>query len=77
MPNEKLLEAFAEQCHIQWAGWTKHQIESNDLIHVAGWMRQIATPYSELSEQEKDSDRKCAAEFITILNRIGNVCDTC
>jgi len=32
------------------------------------WRRQMATPYSELSDAEKDSDRKEADKFIALLS---------
>lgn len=32
------------------------------------WERQIATAYDALSEQEKDSDRKEADEYLAIIN---------
>lgn len=35
------------------------------------WTRQIETPYSELSEEEKDSDRKEARKTIEALEKEG------
>jgi len=34
---------------------------------VKRWQRQMTTPYSELSEEEKDSDRKEADKILAIL----------
>lgn len=50
-------EVLAALSHEQWSGWTKYMLNNLDSVHMAGWRRQIATPYSELSEKEKDSDR--------------------
>lgn len=33
------------------------------------WNRQIDTPYSALSEQEKDSDRKQTKEYLPLLEK--------
>ena len=35
--------------------------------HIGRWMRQIETPYSELSEKEKDSDREWADKVLEIV----------
>lgn len=34
---------------------------------VERWLRQMRTPYEELSETEKDSDRKEADQYIRIV----------
>lgn len=36
---------------------------------VQRWQRQMVTPYAELSEQEKDSDRKEADKMVSIFSR--------
>jgi len=33
------------------------------------WVRQIATPYAELSEREKDGDREQVARFWHLINQ--------
>ena len=35
---------------------------------VRRWARQMNTPYSELSEAEKESDRKEADKFLELLS---------
>lgn len=65
------LDAVREQCaaieHERWAHWQQWMhaqcVPGEDgsltipAALVARWGRQIATPYAELSEQEKASDR--------------------
>ncbi len=49
-------------------------ISTGDLIIpsvlVEQWERQIATPYSELSEKEKDSDREQVNRYWPLLEKI-------
>ena len=65
-PKSKLFEKLAAIEHIRWADWQKwcHKIlrencPSPELEKVLErWDRQIKTPYKDLSEKEKDSDRE-------------------
>jgi len=77
--NEKL----AAYAHEAWAGWMRHLFEQclddgvvgiadrasvvipPDL--VARWKRQMNTPYEELPENEKESDRAEAIKIQTIF----------
>ena len=71
--NDDVLEDMAELSHNQWAGWARWMMENWDDVHHSGetfidrWCRQIATPYSELSELEKESDRIEARKMIQML----------
>lgn len=71
-----LLEALAAIEHIQWAHWMLYLQEKKGrdgalitftMEEWARWMMQVATPYDELSEQEKDSDRKFAKIVLAVL----------
>lgn len=66
---EQLKEQLAAIEHIRWADWQKWMHGVCEQTEPAGglfipaalverWNRQIATPYAELSEQEKASDRE-------------------
>ena len=77
---ENLLEDLAELEHQQWAHWTKYMLERLEQLEAEqdahdpykvmhqkeNWRRQIATPYSELTEKEKDSDRSWASKSLEI-----------
>lgn len=73
-------ELLADLCHRQWSGWmvylfSKGEIDENGnwimpVWAVERWTRQMKTPYSELSENEKDSDRKEAEKIIAIINEL-------
>ena len=74
-----MLEVVAEECHKQWAGWTEYllskclPIPSGNLVlgleWKDRWMRQVNTSYAELSEPEKDSDRREARKILASLAR--------
>lgn len=72
-----LREDLANLAHRQWSGWMEH-LFSKATTHVGGsvhihsgdaerWKRQIKTPYVNLSEAEKDSDRKEADRVVEVL----------
>ena len=77
--NDDLIEELANLEHDRWSGWQKHLhglCEKNKdgsltipASKVARWERQIQTPYSELSEKEKDSDREEAEKTLKIIRR--------
>ena len=60
------LESLAELEHIQWSHWTKYMLENMTPENIARWKRQIATPYDELTEKEKGSDREWARKVLEI-----------
>lgn len=79
----ELLEKFASMEHDRWARWQKHlhsklyPIGNNypnpHLLVLPTelyqrWERQINTPYSELSEQEKESDRRETKPYFDLLS---------
>ena len=75
--QEALREALADYAHRAWSGWMEYMFSKGEsgadgswimpAWAVERWRRQVATPYAELSEQEKMSDRKEAAEMIAIV----------
>lgn len=66
--REKAVEVLADCEHASWARWHKYVGECADglpngpwtlaFYHVNHWNRQANTDYADLSEQEKESDRK-------------------
>lgn len=79
---DEFVEKGAELEHDRWARWQKYMFskgridtESGGLIIpkelVDRWTRQIDTPYSELSEEEKESDRKETRHYIPLLQIFG------
>lgn len=76
---DPMREKLAALCHEQWSGWMKYLFSKCPDYTETGatiinpdyenrWVRQMETPYAELSEAEKDSDRKEADRFLAILS---------
>lgn len=74
-----MLEALADLEHARWSGWQEHlhsQCEKNPdgsltipAKLVEKWERQINTKYKELSEREKESDRKEARKTVKLIKK--------
>lgn len=74
---EELREDLAELAHEQWSGWMEYlfsksefKIDGTVIIPVWAverWLRQMNTKYSDLSEKEKESDRKEADKAIKLI----------
>lgn len=73
-------EKLAEYAHQAWAGWMDY-LFSKGIFHDDGtftmptwaaerWRRQAVTPYADLPENEKISDREEADKMLRILGLI-------
>jgi hypothetical protein len=70
-------EQFAALAHEQWSGWMEYLlsmcIPNTDgsltipPALVERWVRQMNTPYAELPEAEKESDRIEADKMIAVM----------
>jgi len=65
--EDELLEALADLEHDQWAHWTRYMLDNLTPGNIEKWEKQCDTPYSDLSEKEKDSDREWALKAIKIF----------
>jgi hypothetical protein len=63
----KLLEKLAALEHVQWAHWTRYMLGNLTDTNLSRWEHQCDTPYSALSEKEKDSDRTWALKVLSVL----------
>ena len=81
--EEEFVEKGADLEHDRWARWQEYMFSkmSEQFITSWGkngfvlpqefvdrWFRQIDTPYSELSEEEKESDRKETRNYLPLIN---------
>ena len=73
-----LLETFASVEHERWSHWQRYLHskcvpQGNDgalLIpaeFVKCWEKQFATPYSELTNEEKESDREQVRKYLPLI----------
>jgi hypothetical protein len=79
MTWESLIEDLAAIEHCRWAHWQKYlhnqcQRQSDGSLTipphlVRRWEAQIDTPYDQLSEQEKESDRQQVRKVLPTLKR--------
>lgn len=80
--HEGLVEALADYAHGSWSGWMEYLFSKcvdkvgvgikskNNVIPswaVERWARQMNTPYAELPEEEKESDREEARKMLAIV----------
>ncbi len=68
MKKGKLLEKLAEHEHKQFSHWMSYMLANLTPENIERWKEQIKTPYSELTEKEKESDRKWAREVKEIVS---------
>jgi hypothetical protein len=76
----ELLETLASIEHERWSHWQRY-VHSKSVAHGDGgalvipadlverWERLIATPYSELTEEEKESDREQVRRYLPLIAR--------
>jgi hypothetical protein len=75
-PKTKLFEKLADIEHQRWASWQKwcHKIlrencPSLELEKVLErWDKQIKTKYKDLTEKEKNEDRKQVMRYWNLIN---------
>ena len=71
------IEELAGYAHKVWSGWMQYLFsKSEHLVNgaviipadlVERWVRQSSTPYEELPENEKESDREEALKMMEIV----------
>lgn len=60
------IEVLASLEHEQWAHWTKYMLDNLTDENISRWRLQIKTPYEQLTENEKESDRVWARKVSEI-----------
>ena len=74
MKVQQIIEELADLEHQQWAHWTEYMLNNLTDENIKRWKQQIKTPYSELTEKEKASDRGWAYKAAKIC-RLYNLHD--
>ena len=82
MSEQELIEALADKEHVSWARWMDYLFSKctstargDAIIPVdlaLRWRRQASTPYAELSEKEKQSDRDEVLHILPIIKEYHN-----
>lgn len=67
--DKELLEKLAELEHNQWCHWTKYFLSMRTKENENHWREQMRIPYSELSEEEKNSDRSWARKVLEVIKQ--------
>ncbi|GAA2552397.1 hypothetical protein GCM10010435_23370 [Winogradskya consettensis] len=77
MTGPDVVEILAAMEHERWSHWQRYlhsrcaRTADGSLVIpaelVARWERQIATPYADLTEPEKDSDREQVMRYLPII----------
>ena len=75
--SDETVELLAAYAHEAWSGWMEYMFDQcrvdlpGNLTIPAGavtrWQRQMNTPYADLSEAEKASDRDEARKILAII----------
>ena len=78
MTEQELIEQLADKEHASWCHWMDYlfsrcisTIEGDAVIPndlALRWRRQASTPYTELTEREKQSDRDEVAHILPIID---------
>jgi hypothetical protein len=75
---EGLVEALASVEHERWSHWQRYvhsrcsRVGDDGALLIPGelakrWEEQIQTPYSELTEEEKESDREQVRKYLPLI----------
>jgi len=67
--SDNIREQLADYAHDAWSGWMRYLFDNWNQTNIDRWRRQMTTPYAELSEKEKESDRKEADRIMEIVNK--------
>ena len=74
------VEELADKMHEIWTRWMAYMFSKNPFnedgtwtmprFSAHRWQRQMNTPYIELTEEEKESDRELALEILDLLREV-------
>lgn len=77
--EDPVVEVLSRLAHRQWVTWAEYMLNAippmnrplnvEEGKYLTRWTRQIKTPYDELTEVEKESDRKWAREYFRIVQK--------
>ena len=68
--EKEFVEKGADLEHQRWARWEIWQENHTTPENLKRWRKQAKTPYSELSEVEKESDRKETRNYLPLIRQL-------
>lgn len=68
LTDNELLEILAALEHDRWSRWMEYMLTNMSPENLERWKRQMITDYKDLSEKEKESDRKEARITLTYID---------
>ena len=77
--EKEFVEKGADLEHKRWIGWQSYLFSKSEWTKNGylipkelcfRWQKQIDTSYSELSEEEKESDRKEVRKYLPLFRRL-------
>ena len=80
--SPELMEALADIEHKRWASWQQYVFDKCSVVDgnvvipgwaVENWKRQINTPYADLSEKEKEADRREVRKYLEVFKENGGI----
>ena len=84
--EKDLIEELSDYTHSSWSGWMTYLFSKSKLNRdgtvtiskdlVDRWTKQIDTPYEDLSEEEKKSDREEAQKMLKIVKANNHILET-
>lgn len=69
---EDVVEILSSELHDIWSNWFTYQRDCWTKPNMARWDKQSSTEYKDLSEEDKEKDRKIAREIIKKLPQYSN-----
>lgn len=79
LQSDELLELLAAAEHQRWAHWQRYVHDHGEIATdgsltipadlVKRWTEQMDTPYSALTEEEKESDREQVRRYLPIISQ--------
>ena|ERR1700682_91804 len=67
--DKELIEILADIEHERWSGWMRWMFDNWTEDNIARWKMQMVTPYSDLPEYSKESDRKEVRKTLEAIKR--------
>lgn len=73
MMKDRKTEEISSYIHVMWTKWylhMKNNFENENFSKKEIWNDQAEANYEDLSEEDKEKDRKFAREIVEILEKV-------